>query len=497
MEQTRSMLAVNIAAKLPSPLALRVLVTALAAGVVTDQLLRATPWGLNLTLSVGAVVLAALIVTRWGSVELEGEGRWLVVPLLFFAGAVAWRDSPTLNVANVVALVVAATLAALTSRAGQVRLAGITQYALGIAYVLAYAGVGLLPTRGELVWRRWRWRWWSAPALAAGRGVVLAIPPLVVFGGLFMAADANFEKLVRNAFEVDLRDILGHLGLIGVCAWLIGGTLHEMLLVPLRPRHWLDRPSRLGLGSVEVSVIVGLVDLLFLVFVIVQLPYLFGGIAQVAQLGYSEYTRRGFFELVWVAGLTLPLLLWAHWLVRGSGRAGQRAYRVLALGLVCLLCVVMASAVQRMQLYVESSGLTELRVQASVFMGWLAVVLGWFVVTVLRGDRRRFAFGALVSAFVVIGGLDVANPDALIVRTNAHYGHLEFEAPLDARPLASFSADATPAIVAALPLLSPEAQGTVLATLKSRLGSAVDGPSDWRTFNWSRAQARAAVSQLH
>jgi len=249
----------------------------------------------------------------------------------------------------------------------------------------------------------------------------------------------------------------------------------------------------MALGSVEVSVVLGLLNLLFLVFVVVQLPYLFGGVVQVARMGYSEYARRGFFELVWVAGLTLSLLLWAHWLVRGSGPAGQRTYRLLALGLVCLLLVVMASAVQRMQLYVESSGLTELRIQASVFMGWLAVVFVWFMLTVLRGDRRRFAFGALVSAFVVIGGLDVVNPDALIVRTNAHYGHLESEAPLDARPLASFSADATPAIVAALPQLSIQGQGVVLAELKVRFGHERNDPVDWRTFNWSRTHARAAI----
>jgi len=120
-------------------------------------------------------------------------------------------------------------------------------------------------------------------------------------------------------------------------------------------------------------------------------------------------------------------------------------------------------------------------------------VFVWFMLTVLRGDRRRFAFGALVSAFVVIGGLDVVNPDALIVRTNAHYGHLESEAPLDARPLASFSADATPAIVAALPQLSIQGQGVVLAELKVRFGHERNDPVDWRTFNWSRTQARAAI----
>ena len=77
-------------------------------------------------------------------------------------------------------------------------------------------------------------------------------------------------------------------------------------------------------------------------------------------------------------------------------------------------------------------------------MVWLAIVLGWFVLTVLRDERRRFAFGALASAFVVIASLDVANPDALIVRTNTYYRHLEGDAGYDERPLASLSADATP-----------------------------------------------------
>src|SRR5437762_2321823 len=382
MRQRQSMLAVNNAAKLPPNLGLRLLLVALAVGLAADLLLRATPWGVNLLLTLGVAVLAAAALCRWGGVNLEGEGRWLVGPLLFFGAALAWRDSPTLNTANAVGLLAATTLAALTSRAGQVRLAGMSQYATGVAYVLGYAMVGLVPTlRGELDWRHWRWRWLSHPALAAGRGVVLAIPPLVVFGGLFMAADANFENLVRELFSFDTGDALTHVGLMVVYAWLIGGTLHEMLIAPLRPRLWSERPSRVRLNIVEVSVVLTAVNALFATFVVVQLPYLFGGVVQAAQLGYSDYARRGFFELVWVAGLTLPLLLWSHWLVRGSGSAGSRIYRVLAFVLVALLLVVMASAIQRMQLYVGDLGITELRLQASVFMGWLAVVLGWFVLT--------------------------------------------------------------------------------------------------------------------
>ena len=98
------MLAVNIAAKLPPHLGVRVLVTALGVGDRGGPAAARTPWGLNLTLVAGLVVLAAWALTRWGGVRLEGEGRWLVAPVLFFAVALTWRDSPTLNVANAVAL---------------------------------------------------------------------------------------------------------------------------------------------------------------------------------------------------------------------------------------------------------------------------------------------------------------------------------------------------------------------------------------------------------
>ena len=66
------------------------------------------------------------------------------------------------------------------------------------------------------------------------------------------------------------------------------------------------------LGTVEVGVILGLINLLFLSFVIFQLPYLFGGMELVQNtpdFKLAEYARRGFGELVAVAALVLPMLL--------------------------------------------------------------------------------------------------------------------------------------------------------------------------------------------
>ncbi len=66
-------------------------------------------------------------------------------------------------------------------------------------------------------------------------------------------------------------------------------------------------------------IILGLVDLLFLSFVIVQVPYLFGGmdlVQSTPDFKLADYARRGFGELVAVAALVLPMLLVSHWLLQ-------------------------------------------------------------------------------------------------------------------------------------------------------------------------------------
>src|SRR5204863_182852 len=71
-------------------------------------------------------------------------------------------------------------------------------------------------------------------------------------------------------------------------------------------------------------------------------------------LTYAEYARRGFFELVTASALVLHLLTGADWLLRHEPAEHQRTFRQLATVLLLLLAVVMASALERMRLYVSA-----------------------------------------------------------------------------------------------------------------------------------------------
>ena len=515
---------------------LEVFEAALLLGILGDALLRATPWGLNASLWSGALAVALLaLLVRGRSKALAGEGRWLLLPLFFFSVAFAWRDSLTLNILSALALLVAFSLIALRARGGWIRLAGVSEYILGgylAAFNTLFGSFGLLFS--DIAWKEIPRAGWSRHVFSVVRGIAIAVPLLLVFGGLLMAADAVFEGLIKTSFQLDSGLLFSHLVLLILLSWMSAGFLRSALLgkevshtkegqldyrtlfegiinapwaataqqaatarVEITPLNGQSVPAppvkkRLSLGIIEIGVVLGMLNLLFLSFVVVQMRYFFGGarLMQISDgLTYAEYARRGFFELVWVAALVLPILLFAHWLLRKENPAHERVFRVLAGMQVVLLFVIMTSAIGRMRLYQREYGLTELRLYTTAFMGWLALVFVWFAATVLRGRRERFACGALVTGFVMIAALHVLNPDDLIVRVNI--AHVQSGRSLDVEYATSLSADAVPALVESMPALSRSERCLLASYFLYQRAPFESG--DWRSWNLSRSQAADAL----
>lgn len=519
-----------------SKLGLGVIDAALVLGVLGDALLRVTPWGLNVLLWTGALVFAAAGLARWRGVDLKGEGGKLLLPVVLFAVAFAWRDSSVLKGLDGLALVLALSLAAGRTRSGRIIVAGVTEYAREIFAAMFGAAFGAWPLlRSDVCWKEMPRGGWSRHAAAIGRGLLIAVPLLFVFGGLLMAADAVFERIINNVFQIDLPETFLHIFVSLICAWLVCGFLRRALLksestnenaknalagsiAPVASittmginetasdkakvaknetanNDELPRLQSVSLGIVELGIGLGLLDALFFCFVVVQFRYFFGGAPMVqisTGMTYAEYARRGFFELVWVAALVLPLLLVAHYLLRKGKATHERIFRALAGMLLALLFVIMASAVVRMRLYQNEYGLTELRVYTMAFMGWLALVFIWFAWTVLRGRRERFAYGALIACFCVIAALHLFNPDAFIVSANvAHAARVNQK--LDAGYATSLSADAVPVLIKTLPKMKPSDARIVAAYVLEHWSK----PSqiDYRAWSVSRGAAWSATER--
>jgi hypothetical protein len=481
-------------------LGLGIIGSALALGGLGDLLLRATPWGVNFPLWIAALVGLAVLLATWERVAVGGEGKWLVFVAIVFAAGVVLRDSPVVVLLDFLAVLISLSLAVWRGRSGSLRHSGISEYILGGTYTGAVTSAGPLPVSVlDIDWREVVRGRWKGQALAVSRGVLLAAPLLLLFGALFVAADAIFERLVRDVLGFDLDEIFQHLFLICFFAWITAGILWAGLMARTPENLEIRRPGVISLGIVEVGIVLGLLDLLFLAFVVIQVRYLFGGAARVATtagLTYAEYARRGFFELVTVTALALPLLLLAHWLLRTETRAHERVFRALAGVMIGLLFVVVASALQRMYLYQQEFGLTELRLYTTVLMVWISAVLLWFVLTVMRSRRDLFAFGALVAGFSAIFAINAINPDAIIARTNIE--RAEHGRELDVYYLTILSADAVPVLVESFPEVGDRRFGErTLGEDYTLKGATIDRwdakHSDWRTWNLSRSRAHWLV----
>jgi hypothetical protein len=401
-------------------------------------------------LGIGLLLIVLVTLHGRGLLHLTDPDRPVLgVPALLLVGALIWRDSELLFVLNVL------VIGGLIACARPVRVgmrSGVLESGVGDLVTRAYhaargAATGAWPllgaVRGPDPVRTPGTRW------AAGLGVLAISPVLLLFSLLLGSADPVFGQLLENL--VDPEVAMSHFFPVAAFSWLATGLLWAMTRAPSAN----DVPP--AGGRVSAPMMLGAltpIALLFAAFLAVQSRYLFGGRSVVmgtANLSFSEYARRGFFELVAVSAMMLPILLIADWAVSQHADADRRRFRRLALCLLVLLSGLLGSAVLRMSIYTNEYGLTEQRLFTTVFMMWLAFVFAWFAVTVLRGRRERFTAGAFGSALILVLLLNAAGPDAVIVRTNAW--RAGEGRPFDAAYLASLGAGAVPAALAVLPAL--------------------------------------------
>lgn len=569
---------------------LEILFSAIILGVFGNLMLRQTPWGLNAFLFVTAFTTAMFVIAKRRRPELlTPRTIALQGAMIFFAAMFLIRDSIELRVYDTFAIIIIMGVLALPNFGVNQRIAGVFHYVGG----LFWSGVSSLIAPfvllgADIDWKAMPGNRLSKSVFSVLRGLAIAMPLVLVFGALFMAADAAFENFANRVVSFDLETVISHVMLTSFLAWLSAGYFRGTLIdhfayaakaaaatspIPkedakpetkteageatasfvdklaaepaednslpnnatvlehinisdpphaqvrtgsgsdrvsdeptpaAQKRDWQNWdntkfPQVFTLGTVETVIILGLLDVLFLSFVVFQLPYLFGGmdfVQNTPDLKLADFARRGFGELVAVAFLVLPMLLASHWLLRRDNAKNETIFRVLAGVQIALLFVIMASAMQRLVLLTGEFGYgwTTVRFYPMVIMIWLAVVFVWFGWTVLRGRRSNFAWGALWSAIVILGATNLMNPDDFIARKNIQL--MQQGREFDAGYNASLSQDAVPVLISHLDQLSPRDQCTARMVLWGRMSSRNEQEEqDIRSWSLPRARARALLQE--
>ncbi|MGH3116979.1 MAG: DUF4173 domain-containing protein [Gaiellales bacterium] len=427
---------------------------ALLAALLAATVIPGAPPGIGASL-VAVFVAAAAATTARRTADLALFGA----PALVLASFPALLDARWVVFVDVLAAWVFATLAV-----GGARLLA------PLAPLAALPGVpAILPRSSSR----------TAPVL---RGAVIGTALAIPFAILFLTADAAFAAIADETPRPELSSLPGRSIAFGVVFLAalglgLGARLELRGPAPIHARR---------LALLEWALPLGLLDALFIAFVAVQVTVLFGGhdhVLETSGLTYAEYARKGFWQLLAAAVLTLVV-------VKGSTLyAGPRtrAERLLLRGLLGLLCaltiVIVASALHRLRLYESAFGLTRPRLAAEALALWLG---GAFALVLVVGLLRRATALPrlmLVWAALALIGFSVANPDSRIADRNVDRWRETGRIDLDY--VAGLSADATPA----LSRLPVSLRGPALAEIAGRVAD----EAPWSSANLSRARARTLL----
>jgi len=345
------------------------------------------------------------------------------------------------------------------------------------------------------------------------RGIVIALPVIAIFASLLSSADPIFESRFQefiDLFRIDnLPEYIFRLVYILIFAYAIAGTF---LHAAEKSGEGLEEKSRISpfLGFTESTIVLGSVVVLFLVFVVIQFQYFFGGHANISveEYTYSTYARKGFGELVAVAFFSLLMLLGLGAITKRESETQRKSFSGLGVTLVILVLVMLVSAFQRLVLYEYAYGFSRLRTYTHVFMIWLGLLLVAVVVLEILRRERSIGLTMVLASLGFVVSLSLLNVDGFIVRQNVNRElsgvsdetFTQGRPSLDAKYFLDLSDDSVPALAGAftnesLPESVREKIGAALTCKQyDRDQGAQTRP--WQAFHLSRYRADIVFDKL-
>lgn len=247
-------------------------------------------------------------------------------------------------------------------------------------------------------------------------GLLIAIPVVAILIPLLISADAAFAGLLQLLPELDVGQLLVSLmfGLpLGIVLYTRNTALKHGDI--RQAASWQPRQ----VNALTVNTVLTAVCAVYLAYLASQLAYFAGGFSGILPEEYTmaEYARRGFFEMAWICAINLAIIALAAALAEHTDGRLRLSTRLLCLfvGIVTLFLTATASA--KMFMYIDSFGLTRLRLLVQVIIIFLALTVVFVLIWLFR---PRFAYmkAVLLSALVIGAAVSWADVDTVVAAYN-------------------------------------------------------------------------------
>jgi len=325
------------------------------------------------------------------------------------------------------------------------------------------------------------------------RGVIISIPLLIVILFLLTSADMVFKQYVSN-FSIRFEDIrvgkiISHLLVIIVAFTIIFSYIWSFKYTFAECED--NNKKGIQWEPVTMLTIIFMINVVYLLFSIVQFSYLYGGGSNFlpSEFTYSEYARKGFFELFAVTIINFTILLSSMKFIKRDNKTISIIVNVLLTLLVAFTVNMLFSAHYKMSLYEETYGFTYLRIFVHIFMLMLFMLL---IVALIGIWNEKVPINKvlIVIALCMYVVLNYINVDKMIAQKDIDIYYKTHK--IDVLYLQRLSYDAIPEIME----LKDDANIQISSEITSYLDELKKGFSEdhsWYEFNYSKYRAKMII----
>lgn len=251
------------------------------------------------------------------------------------------------------------------------------------------------------------------------KSLIIAVPLLLIVISLLSEADSVFENIfheIPNYFSklfssVTAIDIFWRIIWIIFSFFYISGFILMFINEEKKQETKIEKDKTQKISTFTQNTILVSLNLIYLIFSIIQFKYLFINAGKTADFDYAQYARTGFFQLMMVSLINFGILK------IGKVEQKEKLNTILKITMIVFTLVIIISAIFRMYLYEQAYGYTYLRLFVYFVLATEILILIPVTMNLLGKNLNTFKISLeiIVTMYVI---LNLINIDSIIASKN-------------------------------------------------------------------------------
>lgn len=235
--------------------------------------------------------------------------------------------------------------------------------------------------------------------------------------GLLCSADNEFAKIFSTIFKdiniFNVSELTGRIIIIIIAFFYFAGFFMNMLDKENGLKEFEKDEKAEKKESYTIRMMITVLNLVYLVFCFTQIKVLFTE----QNIKYSEFARKGFFQLMIVSLINIVMILKANNKNLKETEKQEKYKKTMCIVMVIFTLIIIISAFARMTLYQQNYGYTRLRVLVDLTLITEIILLIPTIIYILKNkiDLIKTYFVIIITMYCLVNFINI---DKIIMKNN-------------------------------------------------------------------------------